>query len=150
MSQPFPLQTLLDLARSDSDGAAARLGALNGRDREMEERLLLLLEYRNEYQANLEQMARTGMSSIDWRNFREFIDKIDAAIVQQRRAVADAKQELQAGQDHWHSQQRKLKSFDTLSSRHHSAELRIESRQQQKEQDEFALKGFLGGPVVMG
>ena len=150
MSKPFPLQTLLDLARSDSDGAAARLGALNGHDREMEERLLLLLEYRNEYRANLEQMARAGMSSVDWRNFREFIDKIDAAIVQQRQAVADAKHQLQAGQHHWHAQQRKLKSFDTLSSRHRTTELRIESRQEQKEQDEFAQKGFHGGPTVMG
>jgi flagellar FliJ protein len=150
MSKPFPLQTLLDLARTDSDSAAARLGTLNGRDREMEERLRLLLDYRSEYTAHLARMARTGMNSVDWRNFRKFIDQIDAAIVQQRENVAQAKHEVRAGQHHWHAQQRKLKSFDTLSERHRTAKLRHESRQEQKEQDEFTLRGFLGGRVVMG
>jgi flagellar FliJ protein len=152
MHKPFPLQTLLDLARndSDSDSAAARLGALNGHDREMEERLRLLLDYRSEYTAHLARMAKVGMNSVDWRNFREFIDKIDVAIAQQRETVAQAKHQVQTGQHQWHAQQRKLKSFDTLSARHHSSELRREYRQEQKEQDDFALKGFLGGRAVMG
>jgi flagellar protein FliJ len=150
MSKPFPLQTLLDLARVDSDSAAVQLGALNGRDRDMEGRLRLLLDYRSEYTANLARMAKAGMSSVDWRNFREFIDKIDTVITQQREAVADAKHQLQNGRNQWHAQQRKLKSFDTLSLRHRSAEQKRESRQEQKEQDDFALKGFLGGRVQMG
>lgn len=150
MSKPFPLQTLLDLAQADSNTAAARLGALNGHDREMQQRLQLLLEYRNEYAAHLARAAKVGMSSVDWRNFRGFIDKIDAAIAQQRESVAQAKNEVQTGQHHWHAQQRKLKSFDTLSARHRSVELKRESRQEQKEQDEFALKGFLGGRALMG
>lgn len=150
MSKPFPLQTLLELARAHSDDAAAKLGVLNRHDREMEERLQLLLEYRAEYAANLTRMAGEGMSSVDWRNFHEFIDKIDAAIVQQRQVVASAKNGVQAGQQQWHEEQRKLKSFDTLSVRHHSAEVKRESRQEQKEQDEFALKGFLNRRVAIG
>jgi flagellar protein FliJ len=150
MSKPFPLQTLLDLARTDSDTAAAQLGALNGHDREMEERLRLLLDYRSEYTAHLARMAKVGMNSVDWRNFREFIDKIDAAIVQQRENVAQAKHQVQAGQHHWHAQQRRLKSFDTLSARHRSSERVRELRQEQKEQDEFALKGYFSGRVAMG
>ena len=150
MSKPFPLQTLLDLARAHSDSAAAQLGVLNRNDREMEERLRLLLEYRREYTDSLARMVSTGVSSVDWRNFREFIDKIDAAISQQRATVAVSKHEVQVGLQHWHSEQRRLKSFDTLSLRHHSAEIRRESVQEQKEQDEFALKGFLGRRVAMG
>lgn len=150
MSKTFPLQTLLDLARSDSDSAAAQLGALNGHGRAMEERLQLLLDYRGEYTAHLARVAKIGMSSIDWRNFRDFIDKIDAAIAQQREAVAQAKREVQAGRHHWHAQQRRLKSFDALSQRHRLAQIRQELRQEQKEQDDFALKGFLGERALMG
>ena len=51
-----------------------------------EQRLQLLLEYRSEYTARLARVAQTGMHSVGWRNFREFIDKIDAAIEQQREA----------------------------------------------------------------
>lgn len=150
MSKPFPLQTLLDLAQVNSDTAAARLGALNGHDREMEQRLQLLLDYRGEYTAHLARVAKIGMNSVDWRNFREFIDKIDAAISLQRETVAQAKHQVQTGQHHWHAQQRRLKSFDTLSQRHRSAERKSEARQEQKEQDDFALKGFLGARALMG
>jgi len=49
MAKPFPLQTLRDLAQEGSDAAAARLGVVNGHERDMGERLRVLLEYRGEY-----------------------------------------------------------------------------------------------------
>ena len=150
MSRPFPLQTLLDLALINSDAAAARLCAINGHDREMEQRLQLLLDYRNEYTAHLAEVAKAGMTSIDWRNFRNFIDKIDAAIVQQRDAVAQSKQRVKVGQHHWHAEQRKLKSFDTLFQRYRSTEFKREARQEQKEQDDLALRGVLERGMLVG
>jgi len=150
MAKPFPLKTLLELAQVNSDMAAAQLCAINGRDREMEQRLQLLLDYRSEYTAHLAEAAKAGMNSIDWRNFRHFIDKIDAAIVQQRDAVAQSKHRVKAGQHHWHAQQRQLKSYDTLFQRHRTTEVKREARQEQKEQDEFALRGFLGRRAIAG
>jgi flagellar protein FliJ len=150
MSKPFPLQTLLDLAQERSNSAAAQLGVVNGHDRDMQKRLQLLLEYRSEYTARLARIAQTGMHSVGWQNFREFIDKIDIAIEQQRELAAHAKSEVETVQLHWHAQQRKLKSFDTLSQRHRSAEKKTEARLEQKEQDDFALRGFLSQRVMMG
>lgn len=150
MSRPFPLQTLLDLAQGDSDAAAVRLGVVNGHDRDMRERLQLLLDYRSEYTARLARVAQSGMHSVGWRNFREFIDNIDSAIEQQRELVAAARREVESGQRLWHTQQRRLKSFDTLSERHYSAQRKSEARQEQKEQDDFALKGFLSQRMMMG
>lgn len=150
MSRPFPLQALLDLAQGDSDAAAVRLGVVNGHDRDMQQRLQLLLDYRSEYTARLARVAQSGMHSVDLRNFREFIDNIDSAIEQQRELVAAARREVETGQFLWHTQQRRLKSFDTLSERHHSAERKSEARQEQKEQDDFALKGFLSQRMMMG
>jgi flagellar FliJ protein len=150
MSKPFPLQTLLDLAQEGSDAAAVQLGVVNGHDRDMQKRLQLLLEYRSEYTARLARVAQIGMHSVDWRNFREFIDKIDVAIEQQREFVATARRQVETGQRHWHAQQRRFRSFDTLSQRHRSAEQKSEARQAQKEQDDFALKGFLGRRMAMG
>lgn len=149
MTKPFPLQTLLDLAQQGCDAAAVQLGAVNGHDRDMQQRLQLLLDYRSEYTARLARIAQTGMHSVGWRNFREFIDNIDAAIEQQRELVAAAKREVETGQLHWHAEQRRLKSFDTLSQRHRSAERKSEARQEQKEQDELALKGFLSQRMMM-
>lgn len=150
MAKPFPLQTLLDLAQEGSDAAAARLGVVNGHERDMDQRLQLLLEYRGEYTERLARVTQTGMHSIGLLNFREFIDKIDVAIEAQRELLAKARSEVETGQRHWHTQQRKLRSFDTLSQRHYSAERLNEARQEQKEQDDFAMKGFLGRRLLMG
>lgn len=143
MSKRFPLQPLLDLAQQGCDAAAMRLGVLNGHDREMRRRLQLLLEYRGEYTSRLARIAESGMHSVGWRNFHDFIDKIDAAIAQQRELVAAARVQVESGQSQWYAQQRRLKSFDTLSRRHTLEEQKSESRLEQKEQDEFALKNFL-------
>jgi flagellar FliJ protein len=150
MAKPFPLQILLNLAQEGSDAAAAQLGVVNGHDRDMQKRLQLLLEYRSEYSARLTDVTRTGTHSVDLRNFREFMDKIDVAIEQQRELVAAAKREVESGKIHWHKQQRRLKSFDTLSQRHRSAERKSEARQEQKEQDDFALRGFLSQRMLPG
>lgn len=150
MSKPFPLQTLLKLAQDGSDAAAMQLGVVNGHDRDMQARLQLLLDYRGEYTARLTRVAQTGMHSAGLRNFREFMDKIDVAIAQQRELVAASGREVETGQHHWRAQQRKLKSFDTLSQRHHSAERKCEARQEQKDQDDFALRNFFGRRMTMG
>ncbi|MEI6733414.1 MAG: flagellar export protein FliJ [Comamonadaceae bacterium] len=143
MSKLFPLQVLLDLAHEKRDEAASQLGVINGHDRAMQERLRLLLEYRDEYAARFTADAQLGMDSTGWKNFHEFIDAIDAAIDQQREIVADARRKVAAGQLQWQAQQRKLKSFDTLSQRHYSLEQSNEARLEQKEQDDSVLKAFI-------
>jgi len=150
MPKPFPLQTLLELAQRGSDAAAAHLGVVNGHDRDMQKRLELLLEYRNEYATRLASIAQTGMHSVGLQNFREFIDKIDVAIAQQRELVAAARRQVETCQLNWRTQQRKLKSFDTLSRRHFSEQRKSEARQEQKEQDDFALRGVISQRMIMG
>jgi flagellar FliJ protein len=148
MSKPFPLKILLDLAHEKSDEAASQLGIVNGHDRAMQERLRLLLDYRNEYTARFTSEAQRGMDRVGWSNFHDFIDTLDAAIEQQRQIVADAGRQVAAGQSQWQTQQRELKSFDTLSQRHHSREQLSEARLEQKDQDDRALKAYLGRRAI--
>jgi flagellar FliJ protein len=150
MPKPFAMQSLLELAQRRTDVAAAQLGVVNGQVREMEQRLELLLGYRAEYTAHLERAAKNGMNSVGWRNFLEFIERIDLAVEQQRGALAQARLRVQASQRDWHARQRTLKSFDTLSERHRRAEQKLEARQEQKEQDGFALRLFLARRTAAG
>jgi len=150
MAKPFPLQTLLDLAQEGSDAAAAQLGVVNGHERDMHRRLQVLLDYRREYAERLTRVTQSGMHSVGLLNFREFIDTIDTAIEMQRELLANAKREVETGQQHWHLQQRKLKSFDTLSQRHYSAERKSEARQEQRDHDDFAMRGLLGRRLLAG
>jgi len=150
MSKPFALQSLLDMAQSRTDAAAAALGVVNGHVRDMEQRLQMLHAYRQEYSDLLSRSARSGINSIGWQNFRLFLAHIDAAIVQQQALLDQARQRAQQSQSQWHAERRTLKSFDTLSQRHRTEEHRREARLEQKEQDSFALRSYLARALATG
>ena len=140
---------LLDLAQHRSDAAAAKLGQLNSREQEAEQKLHLLLGYRQDYQVRFQEFARNGIDQVELQNFRAFMGKLDAAITEQRKAAANSHTCVQAGMTDWHAQQRKLKSYDTLSQRHERAELLRAAKQEQREQDEQASKSLAYSPSLM-
>lgn len=143
MTIPYALKALLDLAQNRSDTAAARLGKLNAQEQNAEQKLQLLLEYQQDYQARFQELARNGLDQTEWLNFRAFMSKLDNAITEQRKAVTCSQDKVQVGRIDWHAQQHKLKSFDTLSQRHQLAELRRTSKREQREQDEQTIKSLV-------
>ncbi|MEP6880065.1 MAG: flagellar export protein FliJ, partial [Nitrosospira sp.] len=113
MTKHSALDTLLELAQTRTDDAARRLGALNAQGVDMETKLALLTEYWNEYSARFQISMQQGITAADWRNYQEFLNKLDAAIVQQREVLAATRQRVEAGQVAWQSAKRTLKSYDT-------------------------------------
>ena len=87
MSRAFPLQILMDQASSRNEATAARLAEAGARLAEAEKQLDQLLGYRTDYQARFRSAVAAGTDSAGWRNFHEFMDRLDAAIAQQREAV---------------------------------------------------------------
>ncbi len=150
MPKRFALQSLLDLAQVRSDAAAARLGAVNERVREMEQRLALLHAYRQEYAAHLERAVKSGIPSVGWRNFRDFLSRIDLAIEQERDSLEHVKREAETNHRSWRTEQSSVRSFDALRERHRTAERKSEARQEQKEQDSLASRGFLARRLATG
>jgi flagellar FliJ protein len=140
MPKRFPLQSLLDLAQQHTDTAAKNLQLLKVQWNEAEEKLQQLLHYQKEYRERLQQAAVTGMNISAMRDYQAFLGKIEVAIGQQGEEVERRKRSWEAGQQAWHAQKRKLGAFDVLAKRHRQGELHRESRQEQREQDEFASK----------
>ena len=138
MTKHSALDTLLELAQTRTDDAARRLGALNTQGVDMETKLALLTEYWNEYSARFQISMQQGITAADWRNYQEFLNKLDAAIVQQREVLAATRQRVEAGQVAWQSAKRTLKSYDTLAQRLAGAEMLRMARHEQKETDERA------------
>jgi flagellar FliJ protein len=136
MTKRSALDTLLELAQTRTDDAARRLGALNTQGVDMETKLALLTEYWNEYSARFQISMQQGITAADWRNYQEFLNKLDAAIVQQREVLAATRQRVEAGQVAWQSAKRTLKSYDTLALRQAGAEMLRMARHEQKETDE--------------
>src|SRR4026208_1932698 len=97
MKTKFRLQTVHDLARERNDTAAAQLGTLNTEAARAEAKLNLLLQYREEYRERYRVAVKNNLHSAGWQNFRDFLDKLDEAIEQQRAAGLVSKEAGQEG-----------------------------------------------------
>lgn len=140
MTKPFSLQPLLELMQTRADEAARRLGQLIAAEQNQKSRLKLLEQYREEYHQRFRESSQAGMTPLAWRNFQDFLGRIDEAITQQRQIVANSERDTAQGQDHWREQSKRLKAIDTLSDRHAASERYREGKREQKLQDEFAAR----------
>jgi len=140
MAKPFSLQTVLELMQVRADDATQSLARLIANERDAKTKLGLLQQYRDEYAVRFQQAAQNGINPREWRNYQQFLNRLDEAIDSQRRAVTQQEQNTVAGQQHWQQQRTKLKAFDTLSERHFASENMQELKREQKTQDEFAAR----------
>lgn len=140
MAKPFSLQMVLDLMRNRHDEATQSLARLLAAERDAKKKLAMLLQYREEYTTRFREAAQDGLGQPEWRNFQDFLNRLDEAITQQLQSVSLQEAHTAAGQAEWRQQQKRLKAFDALSERHRVSEARWESRQEQKTQDEFAAR----------
>jgi flagellar FliJ protein len=145
MAQKFTLQPLLDLVRDRADEATRRLGMLVRAEQNAQKRLDLLAQYRAEYAQKFRDAQSEGMTLQAWRNYQEFIDRIDLAISQQSTQVEIAAQNTAAGQEDWKALNTKLKALDTLAARQMAVYLKKEAKQEQKQLDELAGRQFQKG-----
>ena len=140
MAQEFALHRLLEIAATQADTAAATLGDLNRQLQLHEEKLLLLFNYRDEYQERLRRATKAGLDGAGLRNFHDFLDRLEQAILQQHALVVGARTQAQSGLGDWQVKQRKSKAFGTLSQRFDVVARRGEATREQKVQDDFASR----------
>lgn len=136
----FRLRVVQDLAQQQSDTAAVRLGTLHAAAASAEEKLNLLLEYRAQYQARFRMKVQEDLHSAGFKNFHQFLAKLDEAVEQQRSAVVAAHQAVQGGRRHWQTKQIKVKAYDTLALRHQAVQSEHAKRSDQRIADEFAAR----------
>lgn len=140
MTKPFALQTVLELMQNRADEATRKLARLISAEQDAKGKLDLLSQYREDYGRRFQVSAQQGMSPLQWKNFQDFLDRLDDAIAQQQLVVTNSQSNTAAGQTHWQEQRTRLKAMDTLSVRHRSAELSLELRREQKLTDEIAAR----------
>lgn len=140
MTKPFPLQTVLDLMQSRADEATQQLARLIAAEQDAKSKLDLLSQYREEYALRFQTAAQEGMSPLQWKNFQDFLARLDDAIEQQHQTVTHSAQNTVAGQAYWQEQRVRLKAIDTLSVRHRTNESGLEVRREQKLSDEIAAR----------
>lgn len=140
MKDTFRLKVVQDLAQQQSDTAATRLGVINAESVRAEQKLDMLLEYREEYRERFRSTMHRDVDSAGFKNFQQFLEKLDEAIEQQRGAFLTTRQAVLTGQREWQSKQIKVKAYDTLAMRHESVQSARMKRIDQRVTDEFAAR----------
>lgn len=143
MANLSALDTLIELASKETDEAAKRLGRAIRNGDDANQKLQLLLQYRDEYMKRFENALRAGLSASGYRNFQLFLDKLDEAINGQRRVLQDAQRRVDMERGSWQNSERKRMSYDTLATRALKAHQLKEARRDQKQTDEFAARQLL-------
>jgi flagellar FliJ protein len=140
MASPSQLATLIDLARRDTDAAAKRLGNALKMVEDSEQKLDMLVGYRNDYAQRFETSLGAGMTPMAYRNFQAFLDKLDNAVKGQVDAVQKARQRSEHEKTLWQACERKRMSYTTLDNRAQQEALRLEAKRDQKAMDEHAAR----------
>jgi flagellar protein FliJ len=140
MAKQSALETLIELAQRETDDAAKRLGAALKAVEEGEQKLTMLLGYRDDYAIRLEAAQVGGITPMAYRNFVAFMDKLDIAINGQREVIKHAQHKSGVEKAAWQACERKRLSYRTLNERAASEALRVENKRDQKQMDEHAAR----------
>jgi flagellar FliJ protein len=138
----FRLKVVQNLALKASDDAATRLGVLNAEAAKAEQKLEMLLAYREEYRGRVRGTVNQDVHTAAWMNLQQFLGKLDEAIEQQRTACAMAREAVVRGQADWQAKQVQVKAYDKLEQRHHAVQLERVKKLEQRATDEFAARAY--------
>ena len=140
MANTSALETLIDLAQRDSDAAAKRLGAALKAVEEAEQKLQMLLGYRDDYANKLDQAQMNGITPFAYANFVAFVGKLDNAINGQREVLKHANYKSDQEKKAWQESERKRLSYRTLTERAAAEALKVENKRDQKMMDDHAAR----------
>jgi flagellar FliJ protein len=140
MAHASALETLIDLAQRESDACAKRLGAALKAVDEGEQKLQMLLGYRDDYANRLDAAQMAGITPFAYQNFVAFLGKLEQAIDGQREVLKHARVKADMEKKIWQESERKRLSYRTLNERAAAEALAIENKRDQKMMDDHAAR----------
>ncbi|RYE99305.1 MAG: flagellar export protein FliJ [Oxalobacteraceae bacterium] len=140
MADISALNTLIELATTEVDDAAARLGRAVRAVEEAKQKMDLLAGYRDDYAQRFQATMANGFTPMAYRNFQGFMDKLDQAINGQQQLVRDAEWRVEKERGAWRESERKRISYDALASRARTAAEQKIAKREQKQSDEQATR----------
>ena len=140
MANASALDTLIDLAQRESDACAKRLGAALKAVDEGEQKLQMLLGYRDDYADRLDAAQVAGITPFAYQNFVAFLGKLEQAIDGQREVLKHARVKADMEKKGWQESERKRLSYRTLNERAALEALALENKRDQKMMDDHAAR----------
>jgi len=136
MKRSKRLSPIVELAVKATKAALIKVGEANAlwiRDtKQLEE----LQRYQGEYLARLRSGDVISMSAQKVLELRGFLAQLDQAIIAQQQQVNTSLEVLQQQQKQWKKVRSKEQAMQSLVSRYHQEEVRIEIKKEQQDSDE--------------
>jgi len=140
MAHASALETLIDLAQRESDDRAKRLGVALKAVEDGEQKLQMLMGYRDDYANRLDAAQMAGITPFAYQNFVAFLGKLEQALDGQREVLKHARTKAEMERKGWQESERKRLSYRTLNERAAQQALAIESKRDQKMMDDHAAR----------
>lgn len=138
--RPVVLETLKTIANKKVDAATEKLLVLSKLADEAQTKLDMLHQYRKDYMQRLADDLEAGMGAKALENFRNFLLKLDEAVLGQQEVTDAAKHQLSMQRPIWQESQKKKLSYEVLSNQSERRAHQRELKQDQKMMDEHAMR----------
>ena len=117
---------------------AARLHGDSLRQAELQQKQLdELVLYRDQYLKAYQSAAESGLNAVQMRDYRLFINRLDAAIEQQRRIVAQGLKHCEISHDNWIDKRSKSKMIDKVIEGRERQEREMAEKREQRALDDL-------------
>jgi len=146
MKKPQRLQVIIDLNVKNEEKALQELGVVQVKKRQLEAELDSLQHYLKEYTQQYQVIVQSGINITQLIERRVFMNKLAQGIEEQQQLIQQTEEQFHLVKRNWERQHQKTQSLKKLCEAALAEELMRENRQEQKEQDEQAIrKGRVGG-----
>ncbi|RLK51009.1 flagellar FliJ protein [Alkalispirillum mobile] len=141
MNRSARLQPVQRLAGDKADEAGRELAEARQKLDAQRQQLQQLMTFRQEYAQQL-QDQNGGINAARLRDFNAFISRIDQAIQQQHKAVAEARRAVEAQRQDWLDAYSHSRAVDRVVDRFRDEEQRAADRREQLQLDELARRTY--------
>ena len=129
------------VAKLAENETARELGASQQSHQAKVAQLEQLLQFRADYESSLQEKGRQGITANQLQDHRVFLARLNQAVEQQTREVAQAEQEMVRVRGEWLAKSRRTSALDQLVDERARARARASDKAEQKRADERAMLG---------
>lgn len=130
------LKRLVDIAAAEERRAGMLVGRLNAELERQNAQLTELNTFRRDYAARSSGLS--GSQSAHWKDYQDFLGRLDGAVRAQQQVVRDAEKGVAAARQRWIARRQRLDSLGKVADRARQEEDLRRERQEQRLVDDLA------------
>ncbi len=138
MKRSQRLEAIVDLNRKNEKKALEALGLAQVEKNKALKQREGLQRYKQEYIEKYQTVSAAGIHIVRLLDFRAFVEKVDTAIESQEKIGLEREYDISLARKEWETQYKKTKSIKNVQSAAAWEEMKIENKQEQREQDDRA------------